>query len=138
MDSITHLAIGAIIGHQTARTIPRKKAMLLGAFTQSLPDIDFLAYLWLDPANNLLAHRGFTHSILFSILTSSMLALIMDRWQTKPKTDIKYWFFFFALQAFVHLFIDVMNVYGVGLLEPFDHRRFSVNTVFVADPLFSI
>ncbi len=137
MDSITHLALGAVIGRAMAGKIPPKKAMAVGAIAQSLPDIDFIASLWLDPANNLLAHRGFTHSILFAVTASSFLALIMDRQQKKAGVGVRYWSAFFILQVFVHLFIDVMNVYGVGLLEPFAHHRFSLNVLFVADPLFS-
>lgn len=138
MDSITHLAIGALIGYPTAGNVPRKKAMFVGAIAQSFPDIDFIAALWLNPANNLLAHRGFTHSILFIVQASFLFALIMDRWHNQQRMGIKFWMFFFLLQMSVHLFIDVMNVYGIGLLEPFDHTRFSLNILFVADPLFTI
>lgn len=138
MDSITHVVLGAVIGHQTAGSVPRKKAMLLGAVAQSLPDIDFLAAFWLNPANNLLAHRGYTHSIVFIAQASLLLALLTDRWHNKQRMGIKFWLFFFTLQMSIHLFIDVMNVYGIGLFEPFDHTRFSLNILFVADPLFSI
>lgn len=138
MDSITHVVIGAVIGHQTAGSVPRKKAMLLGAIAQSLPDIGFLAALWLNPASNLLAHRGYTHSIMFIAQASLLLALLMDRGHSNQRMGLKFWLFFFALQMSIHLLIDVMNVYGIGLLEPFDHTRFSLNILFVADPLFSI
>ena len=37
-----------------------------------------------------------------------------------------------------HLFLDVFNAYGIGWLEPFSHYRYSFNTLFVADPFFSI
>ena len=47
-----------------------KKAMLWGILAQSIPDIDFISSLWLDTADHLLAHRGFTHSILFAIIIS--------------------------------------------------------------------
>jgi len=138
VDSITHLAIGAVIGYQTAGSVPRRKAMLAGAIAQSFPDIDFIAAFWLNPANNLLAHRGFTHSILFIIQASILFALIMDRWHSQKRMGFTFWAFFCLLQMSIHLFIDVMNVYGIGLLEPFDHTRFSLNILFVADPLFTI
>ena len=38
----------------------------------------------------------------------------------------------------VHLFLDVVNVYGTGLFEPFSDQRISFNTIFVADPFFSV
>ncbi|MDB5133267.1 MAG: inner rane protein, partial [Mucilaginibacter sp.] len=46
--------------------------------------------------------------------------------------------FFFCFQLGLHDLLDVCNSYGTGLLEPFSHRRFSVNLLFVADPLFTI
>jgi membrane-bound metal-dependent hydrolase YbcI (DUF457 family) len=42
--------------------------MFLGAVAQSVPDIDFIASFWTSTSENLLAHRGFTHSILFTLL----------------------------------------------------------------------
>ena len=44
--------------------------MFLGALAQSIPDLDFIAAFWKDTASNLLAHRGFTHSILFAIMAT--------------------------------------------------------------------
>ena len=62
MDTVTHIVLGACIGEATAGKILGRKAMLFGALSQSLPDIDFIAYFWLDKTDNLLAHRGITHS----------------------------------------------------------------------------
>jgi inner membrane protein len=41
MDSITHIALGAITGEALAGKSLGKRAMILGAVAQSLPDIDF-------------------------------------------------------------------------------------------------
>ena len=57
MDSLTHIVLGACIGEAMLGKKLGKKAMLIGAIAQSLPDIDFVAALWLGPAENLLAHR---------------------------------------------------------------------------------
>jgi inner membrane protein len=45
---------------------------------------------------------------------------------------------FFGGVIFIHLFIDAFNNYGVGWFEPFSHQRISFNTIYVADPFFSI
>ena len=42
MDSLTHLALGACMGEAFAGKTLGKKAMLWGAITQSIPDIDFI------------------------------------------------------------------------------------------------
>ncbi len=130
--------IGACIGEAIAGKKLGKKAMFIGALAQSIPDIDFIASFWNDTASNLLAHRGFTHSILFAFFVSLFLALLADHYHSKHQLGYKKWLFFFSLQIFVHLFLDVFNGYGTGLLEPFSHQRFSFNTIFVADPFFSI
>ena len=112
--------------------------MLWGALAQSIPDIDFIASAWLSPADNLLAHRGFTHSILFGLLIVPLFAFIADRVHKPHNIAWRTWLIFFATEVFVHLFIDGFNNYGVGWFEPFSHARISFNTVYVADPFFSV
>lgn len=111
--------------------------MLLGAVAQSIPDVDFISAFWNDPASNLLAHRGFTHSILFDLLATFLFALIADHYHKKHEIGYSRWILFFGLQISLHLFIDLFNSYGMGLLEPFSHQRFAWNILFVADPFFS-
>jgi inner membrane protein len=115
-----------------------KRAMFLGAVAQSVPDIDFVASFWLNTSENLLAHRGFTHSILFVVLITPLLALLAERWHRPHDISIKKWMLFFGVQAFIHLLLDGMNVYGVGWFEPFSHHRVSYNWIFVADPFYSV
>jgi inner membrane protein len=112
--------------------------MLWGAIAQSIPDIDFVAHFWMNPADALLAHRGFTHSILFAIIITPFLALVAEKWHRPRNISFQKWAYFFALQLFVHIFIDAFNNYGVGWFEPFSHYRISFNTIYVADPFFSI
>jgi inner membrane protein len=115
-----------------------KRAMFLGAIAQSVPDIDFAAAFFTTTSENLLAHRGFTHSILFVVLITPLLALIAERLHRPHDISLKKWILFFGVQALIHLFIDGMNVYGVGWFEPFSHYRVSYNWIFVADPFYSV
>ena len=112
--------------------------MLFGALANSAPDIDFVAAFWNDPASNLLAHRGFTHSLLFGVIAVFFFALLASHYQKHHRIKWNFWILFFAVEVGAHLFIDVFNSYGMGLLEPFSHTRFSLNTIYVADPFFSI
>jgi inner membrane protein len=138
LDSLTHIALGACIGELYAGKSLGKKALLVGAVAQSIPDIDFIASFWNSPANDLLAHRGFTHSFLFIVITAYPLALIAARWQWLPRMSVRKWTGFLLLELFVHLFLDAFNAYGTAWFEPFSHYRVSFHTLFVADPLFSI
>ncbi len=138
MDSITHVALGAVIGDALFGKKLGKKAMLLGAVAQSIPDVDFVNGIWLRPVDDLLAHRGLTHSILFVILMSALIGWIAFRFNRQRTIPISGWIFFVGLEMSVHLLLDCFNCYGTGLLEPFSHQRFSLNAIYVADPFFSV
>ena len=130
--------MGACIGEATGGKILGRKAMVAGALAQSIPDIDFLAYFWLDQTDNLLAHRGITHSILFGIAVVIGLSAATKRIFHKRKFTWEHGAWLFGLNVFCHLFIDAFNAYGVGWFEPFSHTRFSFQVLFVADPFFSV
>lgn len=115
-----------------------KKAMAWGILAHSLPDIDVVAFLWLDASANLLAHRGFTHSILFATLMTILLSLLAYRLHRARAIGWSTWGLLFGCALFAHLFIDAFNNYGIGWFEPFSHVRISFNTIYVADPFFSI
>lgn len=136
MDTITHLALGACIGEVMATKQIGKKALVIGAVAQLIPDADFICSLWMEPSANVLAHRGFTHSFLFAILFVPLLAWVAHRWWGKG--SFKFWAQFFGLQLLVHIGIDTFNAYGTGWFEPFSHERISFNILFVADPFFSV
>ena len=76
MDSLTHIAIGACIGELFLGKKIGKKAMLYGAIAASLPDIDFVASFWLKTPDDLMAHRGLTHSFLFAFIVVAGLAFL--------------------------------------------------------------
>src|SRR5258705_2110500 len=138
MDSLTHIAIGACIGDLFLGKRIGKKAMLYGAIAASLPDIDFIATSWLSSADDLMAHRGFTHSFLFGILFILALAFLFRHRHRVEKITIKTWLLFMGTEIASHLFLDVFNAYGIGWFEPFSHRRIAFNVIFVADPFFSV
>jgi inner membrane protein len=138
MDSITHVVLGAAIGEVLLGRKLKKQALIYGAVAQSLPDIDFVAALWMSPSENLLAHRGITHSILFVVVAGLVLAWAAHRWHRENTIPFSGWAFFFSLQLLIHLSIDTFNAYGVGWLEPFIDDKFSVHTLYVADPFYSL
>lgn len=138
MDSFTHIALGAIIGEAYAGKALGKKAMVIGALAQCLPDVDFVMSFWLRPVDNLLLHRGFTHSLLFCTAVAVSLGFLMARWHHAAGISVKKWILFFGLQISIHLLLDALNSYGVGWFEPFSHLRVAFDIVYVADPFYSI
>lgn len=115
-----------------------KKAMIWGIVAQSIPDIDFIAALWLPMHDNLLAHRGFTHSILFALIITPFLAGMAYRIHRPHNISFARWCAFIGAVVLGHIFIDAFNNYGVGWFEPFSHKRISFNSIYVVDPFFSI
>lgn len=138
MDSITHVALGAITGEALAGKWLGKRALFLGAIAQSLPDIDFVAAFFLSPTDNLLAHRGFTHSFLFGVLATAACAAGSQRVLRARNVPPGRWVLFWGVGIFIHLLLDACNAYGIGWFEPFHDKRFSIHLLFVADILFSL
>ena len=138
MDSLTHIVLGAAIGELMAGRKLGKKALLIGAVANSLPDIDFVASFWLPTAQDVWAHRGITHSLLFIAVVTPILTWLATRIWPRTAMTRKDWWTFFGVQLFTHIFIDAFNAYGTGWFEPFSHYRLAFHVLFVADPFFSV
>jgi inner membrane protein len=138
MDSLTHITLGACAGELLLGKKLGKKALFWGALSQSLPDIDTLAALFLPADRAFLFHRGITHSFLFALVIGIGIAVILRQIHRKHDVFLPLLIFFFCFQLALHDLLDVCNSYGTGLLEPFSHWRFTINLLFVADPLFTI
>jgi inner membrane protein len=134
MDTVTHIVLGACIGEVVLGQKIGKKALIAGAVAQSIPDIDFISAFWLSPAQQLLAHRGITHSFLFIALMAPVLATAVHR-PLFRNVKLTLLTSFLLLEMLVHIFLDAFNNYGVGWFEPFTNYRVSFNAVYVADIL---
>src|SRR5688572_4245959 len=132
MDTITHFAAGACMGELLAGRKIGKRAMVVGGLAQLVPDVDFVFGLWMSPAANALAHRGFTHSFVFLALATPALTWGLRRFWGDKALSFRFWLLFLGGQIFTHLFLDAFNAYGTGWLEPFSHKRISFNAIFVA------
>lgn len=138
MDSLTHIVLGAAIGEAVLGKKIGRKAMLWGAFADTIPDLDVFASPCFTHAQQLLVHRGFTHSIFFILLLSPLLGWLFSQWFKKSDVNWKSWTGLFLLGMFSHIFIDAMTCYGTGWFEPFSSYRVTFNTIFVADPFYTI
>jgi inner membrane protein len=137
MDSITHASLGICAGEVLLGKKLGKKALLWGAIVQNLPDIDTGAAFFVSPDKDLLIHRGITHSLFFAVIVGILLALLAKRMDKKVFLPFGMLAFFFIFQLILHDLLDTCNSYGTGLLEPFSYHRFSINLLYVADPLFT-
>jgi inner membrane protein len=115
-----------------------KRAMVWGAVANNLPDIDVVTSLWMSQADGLLAHRGFTHSLLFALVMTPVMAYPLHRRFIHYNYRLSDWILLFGSGLFIHDFIDALTAYGTGWFEPFSHNRISLNLLFVADLLYTL
>ncbi len=97
-----------------------------------LPDSDIVLRLISDPMY-LQHHRGLTHSLLMLPLWSWLIFSLSSR-QVKQNPAMPK---LIGLALLLHIALDVITTYGTMLLAPVSDKRFSVDLVFIIDPLFS-
>ncbi|MHB0756802.1 metal-dependent hydrolase [Polaribacter sp. M15] len=135
MDSLTQIVLGAAVGEAVLGKKIGNKAMFYGAIAGTIPDLDVLAGYFTDTVTGLEMHRGFTHSILFSVLFAPIFAFLVSTYETyKNKKD---WILFFFLTFVTHPILDAQTTWGTQLFWPFD-IRLAFKNVFVVDPLYTL
>jgi inner membrane protein len=138
MDLLSHALVGGMIGEAVVGKRIGRRGMVIGAVTALLPDLDVLGHFFLPAAQQLAFHRGITHSLLVSALMPLLLAGIFRRWHRNADVSLSRWALLFGLSLASHLLLDVLTCYGTGLWEPFSHHRVALDTIFVADPFFTL
>lgn len=135
MDSLTQIVLGAAVGEAVLGRKIGNKAMLYGAIAGTIPDLDVLSAFFTDKVTALEMHRGFTHSILFSLLFAPILAFIVIRFEKYKNLKDWSWLFFWAF--ITHPILDAQTTWGTQLFWPLD-IRLAFKNVFVIDPLYTV
>lgn len=135
MDSLTQIVLGAAVGEAVLGKKVGNKAMLYGAIAGTIPDLDILASHFTDTVSALEIHRGFTHSIVFSVLFAPLFGWLVSRYE-KYK-DYKGWAWLFFWAFITHPILDAHTTWGTQLFWPLD-LRLAFKTIFVIDPLYTV
>ncbi len=135
MDSLTQIVLGAAVGEIVLGKKVGNKAMLYGAIAGTIPDLDVLASHFTDTTKALAFHRGFTHSIAYSILFAPLFAWLVSRYETYK--DFKGWAWLFFWAFVTHPMLDAHTTWGTQLFWPLD-LRLAFKTIFVIDPLYTL
>jgi inner membrane protein len=144
MDSLTQIVLGAACGEAVLGKKIGNKALLFGAIGGTIPDLDvFLGRLfYTNEIDIILFHRGFMHSILFSVLAAFALGWLGHKLYNSGNrlhsTTQKDWIQLFFLSLFTHPLLDCFTPYGTQLFAPFSNYRVAFNTIAVADPLYTV
>ncbi|MCL7762730.1 metal-dependent hydrolase [Polaribacter sp. Z014] len=135
MDSLTQIVLGAAVGEAVLGRKIGNKAMLYGAIAGTIPDLDIFANFFADKVTALEMHRGFTHSIFFSVLFAPIFAFIVTRYEKYKNVKDWSWLFFWAF--ITHPILDAQTTWGTQLFWPLD-IRLAFKNVFVVDPLYTV
>jgi len=136
MDSITQATLGALCGEMVLGRQLGYKGALWGLLFGTLPDLDVLAFGMLSATEQLMWHRGLSHSILLMFVGAFAFGAVLKR--IHHTRDISYWrFFAFVFLAWsTHVLIDCFNTYGTQIMEPFTHDRYAINNISIIDIFF--
>ncbi|WP_028873572.1 metal-dependent hydrolase [Psychroserpens burtonensis] len=135
MDSLTQIVLGASVGEAVLGRKAGNKAILYGAIAGTIPDFDVFASHFTDTVTALEIHRGFTHSILFSILFAPIFGWLVSRYETYKNFKGWSWLFFWAFLT--HPILDAHTTWGTQLFWPLD-LRLAFKTIFVIDPIYTL
>ncbi|WP_447762585.1 metal-dependent hydrolase [Sphingopyxis panaciterrae] len=141
MDNLTHSLVGAVLGQLGLKT-KTGLAMPTLIIAANLPDIDAACATY--GIESLSMRRGITHGPIALLLLPLVLwavMLVFDRWQDRrgkrPANRLPIHRGWLLALAYVgclsHPALDWLNNYGIRLFEPFSHRWFYGDTLFIID-----
>lgn len=138
MDSITQAALGAAIGQAVLGKKIGPKAAIIGAAVATIPDLDVLLLPFFDTLEGISVHRGYSHSIFFSVLGAALLTFIFSKLKWTSQISIQQLFVFNWLALFTHMLLDAFTTYGTQLFLPFSDQRVSFDSVNIVDPFYTV
>jgi len=137
MDSLTQIVLGAAVGEAVLGKKVGNKAMLYGAIAGTIPDLDTFVGNLFDTVTAIEIHRGFTHSIVFSILFAPVFGWLISKIETNSPATWKNWSWLMFWGLFTHPLLDAHTTWGTQLFWPFE-LRLAYKNIFVIDPLYTL
>jgi inner membrane protein len=135
MDSLTQIVLGAAVGEAVLGKKVGNRAMFYGAIAGTIPDLDVVSSFFVDTVTALEIHRGFTHSILFSVIFAPIFGFLVSK--IDAYKSLKGWTLLFFWAFFTHPILDAHTTWGTQLFWPLD-IRLAFKTIFVIDPLYTL
>jgi len=142
MDNLTHSLVGALLGQMGLK---RRSGLAMPTLiiAANIPDID--AGCTVLGMVSLAMRRGITHGPIAMLLLPLALTgavIAFDRWQARrgkrpedrPPLRPGWLLVVAYIGCLSHPLFDWMNSYGIRLFEPFSHRWFYGDALFIVDP----
>lgn len=137
MDSLTQIVLGASVGEAVLGKKVGNKAILYGAIAGTIPDLDVLARYFTDTVTATEWHRGFSHSIFFSMLFSPIFGWLIYKIERKSRANFVDWSRLMFWGLVTHPILDAFTTWGTQLFWPFE-IRLAFKNIFVIDPLYTL
>lgn len=137
MDSLTQIVLGAAVGEAVLGRKAGNKAMLYGAIAGTIPDLDAIAGNFTDTITAIEIHRGFSHSIVFSVLAAPVFGYLISKIERKSGVGWKDWSWLMFWGLLTHPILDAFTTWGTRLFWPLE-ARLAFKSIFVIDPLYTL
>ncbi len=137
MDSITQGLLGAAIAEAGFRRRLGGRAVAYGALCGVAPDFDFVALIggeW----NELVHHRGVSHSLVALTVVAPILGALARRWPGQKQGSSLDWIHLTWWALITHPLLDTCTSYGTQLLAPLSDHRFAIDAVSIVDLAYTI
>lgn len=138
MDPVSQGVLGAVAAGAAARSGEHRRALVAGAASAMMADLDVLIRSQEDPLLSIEYHRHFTHALIFipvGALVASLLFSLLLRGSSRLPFPRLYAYSFLGYATAGLL--DACTSYGTLLLWPFSHARIAWNNISIIDPLFT-
>lgn len=122
-SAFTHAAVGLVLADLAP--VPSKPPWwwILSAFLSAAPDLDTIGLYLGVPYDSFLGHRGFFHSLFFSVVSGLAVGLLTQAWMAVP-----WWHLciYYAIVLASHGVLDGFTSGGLGIafFSPFDNGRY--------------
>lgn len=137
MDTVTQVLLGATIAEAGFRRKLGGRAVAWGAFCGLAPDLDMVTVAF-GEWNELLHHRGVSHSVLALTAAAPLLGALAWRWPGKKQGSVVSWMHLTFWALITHPLLDACTAYGTQLLAPFSSERFAIDAVAIVDPIYTL
>ena len=140
MDPFSRAALGAVVGQAVGHRALGYRAAVYGAMAGAFPDIDVFFSLHGDFVDQLVSHRGITHSLFFAPVLGPALGWLIwyrEKGRREDPGPRNIWMWVITLALLSHPLLDLLTPYGTQLLLPFSDARFAINAMPIIDPIYT-
>lgn len=137
MDSLTQVVLGASVGELVLGKKLGNRAVVYGAVAGLIPDLDIIPGQFMDTVARMEFHRGFSHSLVFTLVAAPLLGWAAARLNPSQQASGGQWARLFFWGLATHILLDCFTTWGTQVFWPHPYRV-AWNTIFVIDPLYSV